>query len=124
MPEEFKVPKFKNESEEAQWWDSQGKNIARAFEHAAADGRLGRGTAKRKGATPTTTIRLEAEDIARARAQAEKKGLRYQTYLKMLLRETLLKEEEKTACTGLQENHLKKEEKKGVRAAQQKRRAV
>jgi predicted DNA binding CopG/RHH family protein len=97
MSEEFKVPKFKNEPEEAQWWDSQGKNITRAFEQAATEGRLGRGTAKRKGATPTTTIRLEQEDIARARAQAERKGLRYQTYLKMLLRESLLKEEKKVA---------------------------
>jgi predicted DNA binding CopG/RHH family protein len=97
MPEEFKVPKFKNEAEEAQWWDSQGKNITQAFRRAAAEGRLGRGTAKRKGATRTTTIRLEQEDIDRARAQAEPKGLRYQTYLKMLLRETLLKEEKKIA---------------------------
>jgi predicted DNA binding CopG/RHH family protein len=99
MSEEFKVPKFKNKSEEAQWWNSQGKKITRAFEQAAA-GRLGRGTAKRKGATPTTTIRLEPEDIARARAQAERKGLRYQTYLKMLLRETLLKEEKKLAASA------------------------
>jgi predicted DNA binding CopG/RHH family protein len=98
MSEEFKVPKFKNASEEAHWWDSQGKNIAHAFEQAAAEGRLGRGTTKRKGATPTTTIRLELEDIARARAQAERKGMRYQTYLKMLLRETLLKEEKKLAA--------------------------
>ena len=97
MSEEFKVPKFKNESEEAQWWDSQDRSITRAFKNAAAEGRLGRGTAKRKGATPTTTIRLEQEDIARARAQAERKGLRYQTYLKMLLRESLLKEEKKAA---------------------------
>ena len=97
MPDEFKVPKFKNESEEAQWWDSQGKNLTQAFQRAAAQGHLGRGTAKRKGATPTTTIRLEQEDIARARVQAERKGLRYQTYLKMLLRETLLKEEKKMA---------------------------
>jgi predicted DNA binding CopG/RHH family protein len=97
MAEEFKVPKFKNETEEAQWWDSQGKNITRVFERAAAEGRLGRGTAKRKGATPTTTIRLEQEDIERARTQAERKGLRYQTYLKMLIRETLLKEEKKIA---------------------------
>lgn len=96
MPDEFKVPKFKNESEEARWWDSQGENITQAFERAAAGGQLARGSAKRKGATPTTTIRLDPEDIARARVQAERKGLRYQTYLKMLLRETLLKEEKKT----------------------------
>lgn len=97
MAEEFKIPKFKNQPEEAEWWASRGKNITRAFEHVSAEGRLSCGTAKRKGATPTTTIRLDAEDIARARAQAESKGLRYQTYLKMLLRETLLKEEKKMA---------------------------
>lgn len=97
MSEEFKVPKFKNESEEAQWWDSQGENIGRAFEQAAVEGSLRRGTAKRKGSTPTTTIRLEPTDIARARLQAERKGLRYQTYLKMLLKESLLKEEKKMA---------------------------
>ncbi len=67
------------------------------FVQGAAEGRLGRGTVKRKGATPTTTIRLDQEDIARARALAEQKGLRYQTYLKMLLRESLLKEEKKMA---------------------------
>jgi len=97
MPKEFEVPKFKSEAEEAQWWDSQGKNLTHEFKQAAAKGRLGRGSAKRKGSTPTTTIRLDQEDIARARAQAERKGLRYQTYLKMLLRETLLKEEKKMA---------------------------
>jgi predicted DNA binding CopG/RHH family protein len=97
MPEEFKIPPFKNESEEAQWWASQEGNLAQAFEQAAAQGRLGRGTVKRKGATPTTTIRLEQEDITRARVQAERRGLRYQTYLKMLLREALLEEEKKLA---------------------------
>jgi predicted DNA binding CopG/RHH family protein len=97
MAEEFKVPKFKNEAEEAKWWDSQSENLLHEFKRAAAEGRLGRGTAKRKGATPTTTIRLEQEDISRARVLAEQKGLRYQTYLKMLLRESLLKEEKKVA---------------------------
>ena len=69
--------------------------LTRVFQQAAAKGSLGRGTAKRKGATPTTTIRLDPEDVARARAQAERRGLRYQTYLKMLLRESLANEERK-----------------------------
>lgn len=97
MASKIKVPKFKDESEEAKWWDSRGKNLTRAFQKAAKEGALGRGTAKRKGATPTTTIRLDQEDIARARNLAERKGLRYQTYLKMLLRESLRKEEKKMA---------------------------
>ena len=92
-----KIPKFKSESDEAKWWDSQGAKLTRAFQKAAKQGRLGHSTAKRKGATPTTTIRLDPDDIARARNLAQRKGLRYQTYLKMLLRETLLKEEKKIA---------------------------
>jgi predicted DNA binding CopG/RHH family protein len=38
---------------------------------------------------PTTTIRLDPEDIAEAREQAAERGLRYQTYLKMIIREAL-----------------------------------
>jgi len=35
------------------------------------------------------TIRLSNNEIARARQQAEAKGLKYQTYIKMLLHEAL-----------------------------------
>jgi hypothetical protein len=38
---------------------------------------------------PTTTIRLDPEDIAKARVQAAERGLRYQTYLKMIIHEAL-----------------------------------
>ena len=37
----------------------------------------------------TTTIRLAEADLARARTLAADKGLRYQTYLEMLLHEAL-----------------------------------
>jgi predicted DNA binding CopG/RHH family protein len=43
---------------------------------------------------PTTTIRLDPEDISLARVQAEKRGLKYQTYLKMLIHEALVKAEQ------------------------------
>uniref|UniRef100_A0A372ISQ8 Antitoxin n=1 Tax=Paracidobacterium acidisoli TaxID=2303751 RepID=A0A372ISQ8_9BACT len=58
---------------------------------------MGRGTAARRGITPTTTIRLDPADIERARAQAEHRGLKYQTYLKMLIHEALQREEKKMA---------------------------
>lgn len=45
------------------------------------------------GATPTVSIRIAPDDINRARILAAKKGLRYQTYLKMLLHEALQREE-------------------------------
>ena len=91
----MKIPEFQNEAEEARWWADHQDQIAKMFEHAAANKQLGRGTVARKGATPTTTIRLDPEDILRAREQAERKGLRYQTYLKMLLREALQAAERK-----------------------------
>lgn len=97
MSEELKIPDFENEAEEAKWWFDHQDEVAEAFEKAASEGRLGRGTVARKGPTPTTTIRLDPEDISRARKQAQRKGLRYQTYLKMLLREALLAEERKAS---------------------------
>lgn len=95
MAKELKTPSFANEAEEARWWADHQDEISGAFQKAAAEKRLGRGTVARKGKTPTTTIRLEQEDISRAREQAQRIGLRYQTYLKMLLREALLAAERK-----------------------------
>ncbi|HZZ37997.1 MAG TPA: hypothetical protein VFE06_02625 [Acidobacteriaceae bacterium] len=89
MREELKKKTFRNEAEEAEWWDRHQDALAGEFEKAAAAGTLGRGTAARKGSIPTTTIRLDPEDIARARAQAAHLGLRYQTYLKMLIHQAL-----------------------------------
>ncbi len=109
---DLKVPQFATEAEEAKWWFENEELIAGEFEKAAKEGRLGRGGVRRlfaeKGIlfpepqkapapTPTTTIRLDPSDIAVARAQAAERGLRYQTYLKMIiheaLRETELKKE-------------------------------
>ena len=45
--------------------------------------------------TPTTTIRLDPDDIAKARVQAAERGLRYQTYLKMIIHEALRDAEQK-----------------------------
>jgi predicted DNA binding CopG/RHH family protein len=91
---EFASPELANEEEEARWWPQQEDQLADAFEKAAENGTLKRGTlARRMGATPPTTIRLDPNDIARARQLAERKGLKYQTYLKMLLHEALEKAE-------------------------------
>jgi hypothetical protein len=42
------------------------------------------------------TIRLRLDDLERARALAERKGIGYQTYMKMLLHEALERESQKT----------------------------
>jgi hypothetical protein len=101
---DLKVPAFATEAEEAKWWYDNRYKVSEEFEKAAKEGRLGRGGIRRlfaeKGIpfkepnpTPTTTIRLDPEDIAKARVQAEKRGLRYQTYLKMIIHEELRKAE-------------------------------
>jgi hypothetical protein len=89
----LQTPEFENEDQEAQWWARNPDFILTQFETALAEGRLGRGSTARRGLTPTTTIRLDPTDIARAKTQAERKGLKYQTYLKMLIHEALQKEE-------------------------------
>jgi len=86
------LPDFKSEAEEAKWWFDNQDELLKDFENAAAEGRLGRGTAARLGGIPTTTIRLDPVDIEMARSLARKKGLKYQTYLKMLLHEALERE--------------------------------
>jgi hypothetical protein len=102
----LKLPKFANEKEEARWWYDNRGLLADEFAKAAKAGRLRRGGVKRllaergvsfqeSGPTPTTTIRLDPEDVAKARVQAAERGLRYQTYLKMIIHEALRKREQK-----------------------------
>ena len=90
--EERIVPKFASEAEEAKWWFDNQRELDRDFARALAEGRLQRRTEPRRAAVPTTTIRLDPTDIAVARKLAEKRGLKYQTYVKMLLHEALQRE--------------------------------
>jgi len=91
--ETLKIPKFGNESDEADWLYEHREELAAEFLQAAQEGRVRHGTLKQRGVTPATTIRLAPEDISRARTLAERRGLRYQTYLKMLIHEALEREE-------------------------------
>jgi predicted DNA binding CopG/RHH family protein len=94
-----KQPSFKTEAQEAEWWAKNQNLIADRFERAKDAGKLGKGTVARvaheraAGASPTITIRLAEADLTRARTLAAGKGLRYQTYLKMLLHQALNSEE-------------------------------
>jgi predicted DNA binding CopG/RHH family protein len=94
---------FKTEAKDAEWWAKNQEVIADRFERAKAAGKLGRGTvaraarerASQSGASPTITIRLAEHDLTRARTMAAERGLRYQTYLKMLLHQALDSEEKR-----------------------------
>lgn len=94
------LPDFKDEAEEAAWWDTHEDDSMKGFEDAAAEGRLGRGTTAVKAGLPTTTIRLDPADIQLARTQADRKGLKYQTYLKMILHEALVRESQTSVAKG------------------------
>ena len=95
----------KTEAQEAEWWAKHQDLIAERFEQAKATGKLGQGSvaraavqrASQTAASPTITIRLAQDDLTRARALAAGKGLRYQTYLKMLLHQALNAEEKRAS---------------------------
>ncbi len=92
MAKTLETPKFKNEEEEAAWWAGNQSLLLKDFEEAVQEGTLGRGTLMRRGNTPTTTIRLDPSDIELAKSQAEQRGLKYQTYLKMIIHQALAQE--------------------------------
>ena len=93
----LRVPKFSNEAEEAAWWDAHPEVIVKAFERAygkkAVQRVLGEVQKPKRPLTRAVTMRLPVEDVARARRLASRKGLGYQTLVKTLLHEALLREE-------------------------------
>ncbi len=96
-----KVPKFFTEAEEAKWWDDQKEMIERNLIRAIDGGTVERGTARRlvreARASRNITIRIAETDLSLARKQAHEKGLPYQTYIKSVLHEALMKQERRHA---------------------------
>jgi hypothetical protein len=89
-------PNFQNEEEEAQWWaSSEGRAFLKRQPPAPPDTkRRGSPLVSRLNVTTSVQIalRLPAPDIAKAREIAERKGIGYQTLLKMLVHEGLQRE--------------------------------
>jgi hypothetical protein len=96
------MPKFINESAEADWWAGPaGKKYVKAKSAAAqAEGTKVRGSSliarMNRKSSVQIAIRLPATDLAQARKLAERKGLGYQTLLKMLVHEGLAREARQT----------------------------
>ena len=82
-PRSVDAPQFKSEAEEARWWDERQDVIA--------DLLIRHG---RRSVLPTKTIalRLPVEDIQRARDLADRRGMGYQTLIKVLLHDALKRE--------------------------------
>lgn len=59
MPRILETPHFKTKQEEANWWDNNPDALLAAFQEAATEGTLTRGTLKKSGDTTSTTLRLD-----------------------------------------------------------------
>jgi predicted DNA binding CopG/RHH family protein len=92
------LPKFRSESDEADWWASRaGKQYVKKKTAAArSDGTKARGSSlvakMNRKSSVQIAIRLPEADLAQARRLAERRGLGYQTLLKMLVHEGLSRE--------------------------------
>lgn len=89
MLNDLKGKTFANEAEGAAWWEANEAALSDAFEKSTAEGRTGYGTLVITGHTTVTKVRLGPRNIAKARVQAAERGLRNQTYLKMISHEAL-----------------------------------
>ena len=92
------MPKFANEAEEADWWaSSQGREFVKqnatapAREATAPKGSRLVGKLNRT-ASVQIALRLPETDLTKARELAARKGVGYQTLLKMLVHEGLRRE--------------------------------
>jgi predicted DNA binding CopG/RHH family protein len=92
----IKVPKFKGEAEEAKWWDAHMRDVEANLVEGIKKRTTRRGGPQRaiqeRRESKNITIRVAVSDIERARALAAEKGLGYQTFMKMLLKEALDRE--------------------------------
>ena len=84
------APKFVTEAEEAKWWDGHKEMVEENLIQAIRDG-TARGLAREARASRNVTIRMAEADLDLARQQAAEKGLLYQTYIKSVLHEELVK---------------------------------
>jgi hypothetical protein len=91
MPTNTRIPKFKSEKDEAEWWDAHPEVVTALFLKAKREGKITRLPVVR-GATRSTTIRLPIADIEVAQQIAQQRGLPYQTFLKGLLHQALERE--------------------------------
>ena len=83
------IPKFRSEKEEAEWWDAHPQVATQLLRRALKQGSVQR----RPSQTRTVTMRISVRDLEVAQKLAERKGLPYQTYMKMLLHQALQKEQ-------------------------------
>ena len=87
------IPKFSSEAKEAAWWDAHRSEIESEIRQRVKGQRRLKLDNLLQGAklTQPVTLRIPRHDLEVARRLAAKKGLGYQTYIKLVLREALAK---------------------------------
>ena len=94
----LQMPRFKTQSEEADWWASPAgrayvkQRSAEAQSKAIKVSGSSLVTKLTKKSSTQIAIRLPGTDLAQARKIAGRKGIGYQTLLKMLVHEGLARE--------------------------------
>ncbi|MFZ0770754.1 MAG: CopG family antitoxin [Candidatus Sulfotelmatobacter sp.] len=85
------VPKFSSEAEEAAWWDTHRTEIEAEIRRRMKQRKplTLSNLAQRSEPSQPVTLRIPKQDLETARRLAARKGVGYQTYIKMLLREAL-----------------------------------
>jgi len=91
------MPKFKSERDEAKWWASTAGRTFLKGQSAVRSPKGSEGSKLVSMLAGTTSVqialRLPALDLAKAREIAARKGIGYQTLLKMLVHEGLQRAE-------------------------------
>ena len=91
-----KAPKFKSENDEATWWASADGREFLKRQSPGSTLQKARGSTLVAGLSRASgvqiALRLPAPDVAKAREIAGRKGIGYQTLLKMLVHEGLRRE--------------------------------
>ncbi len=91
------VPSFTSEAEEAAWWHRHRRAVEAELRRRIKGGTVHTlaevmERAENKKPLKPVTIRMRLDDIATARELAARKGIGYQTYIKLLLRQALQRE--------------------------------
>ena len=94
------IPKFSSDREAADFWSASDSTAYAAHleeERVTVNPRLRRRIAERAAQKEAITLRLETQQIERAKLVAQRKSIPYQTLMRMWIAEGLAKEGVKTA---------------------------
>jgi predicted DNA binding CopG/RHH family protein len=89
------VPKFDSDEKEAEWWYDHKGVVEHNLSEALRNGTANRGTLQRVApqSPAPQSIRLPFADLERAKKLSKKRKLDYETYVRTLFHQAILREE-------------------------------